>query len=124
MSAAEVLAQHESENSGFACSGCHWTPKAHYVTDAEEFAAHHLDVLKAAGYAVVELPARRDSGWVVDAEDDDFHVTSVSMIDTKTGAGLTGSRIFWGAIELNLSPTHTAALAAALLAADAAERAS
>ncbi|MDH6199226.1 hypothetical protein M2272_005894 [Mycobacterium frederiksbergense] len=78
-----------------------------------------LAALKAARIATMELPERGVAGWPVDLDDDDFQVLPVHLVDQQTGEGLTGCRISWGAMELNLFPSHSRALAAALLAAEA-----
>lgn len=68
MSAAEVLHQHASyglvvaaDGKGLTngCTGCGWRG------DIDCHAAHQLDALKAAGYAVVKLPKQCiiPTGW-------------------------------------------------------------
>lgn len=58
MTAAEVLAQHRIEyhddREMFFCTapGC----RGEWFSFPEDHAAHQLDALRAAGYAVVELP--------------------------------------------------------------------
>ncbi|MBP3087005.1 hypothetical protein [Mycolicibacterium fortuitum] len=86
----------------------------------EWLATRILAALKAARIAVVELTERGDNGWPVDPDDDDFHVAPVHLVDQRTGQGLTGCRITWGSMELNLGPTHAQRLAVSLLSALAA----
>lgn len=117
MSAAEVLAQHQADPSWRAghdgWQGCTCDP------DVPCDAQHQLDALKAAHVAVVELPERGAHGWPVDPDDDDFRVVPVHLVDQRTGEGLTGCRVSWGFMELNLAPVQARRLAAALLASDA-----
>jgi hypothetical protein len=64
VSAAEVLAEHEIGREGFCCNGCDWSLPAHVaVNDGTEHAAHVLDALEAAGYAVVGLPDPVEGQW-------------------------------------------------------------
>jgi hypothetical protein len=57
MTAAEVLAEHGCDENGFRCYGCDWALEKHVsVNDGTEHGAHQLEMLMAAGYAVVELP--------------------------------------------------------------------
>lgn len=65
LGAAEILAQHRPTDSGWFCRcglELHFDPiaEAEHESSAERaFAAHQLDALKAAGYAVVSLSALR-----------------------------------------------------------------
>jgi len=83
---------------------------------ADAAIAAHLEAIGAGGHVVVALPERGVAGWPVDLDDDDFQVLPVHLVDEKAGAGMTGCRISWGAIELTLSPVHARRLAGALLA--------
>ena len=58
MSAAQILAQHRKlwRDSIAACSGCDWSTFGNLTRTDLAHAAHQIDALKAAGYAVVELP--------------------------------------------------------------------
>lgn len=61
----DVLAAHQIEDDGFACTGCSWHPRNATVTDCEEFAAHQAEAVAAADLVVVKLPAATiiPSGW-------------------------------------------------------------
>jgi hypothetical protein len=56
MSAAEVLAHHQSESLG-CCLPC-----GHQSHSRAEHAVHQLDALKSAGYGVIELPTVAHKG--------------------------------------------------------------
>lgn len=58
MTAEQVIAQHRKlwRDTVAACSGCDWTRFGNLTRTDLAHAAHVLDVLKAAGYAVVALP--------------------------------------------------------------------
>lgn len=55
MSAAEVLLEHAPYDSGFRCE-CGWEVPKHVSIIYLEHPLHQLEALKAAGYAVMELP--------------------------------------------------------------------
>lgn len=103
MNAAEVMALHTICSCGDRCE------------DSTEQAQHQLAALKAAGYAVVELPKRVDGHWPVDPDDDEFHVCRITL--SRNGVYTNGARVSLGNVELNLHGDHARALAAALLAA-------
>lgn len=64
MSAAEVLAQHYFHPAMLRCKCMENRSAFEPAMSAEEHASHQLDALKAAGYAVVELPEPQvTSGW-------------------------------------------------------------
>lgn len=66
---AGVLAEHQIEDNGFACTGCTWRPHNPTVTDCEEFAAHQAEVIAAAGLVVVPAPdAERVAEAICDAD--------------------------------------------------------
>lgn len=59
MTAVEVLADHRARSDDDYCS-CGWRMSPD-TGSAADMAAHLLDALKAAGYAVVELPKVEES---------------------------------------------------------------
>jgi polysaccharide pyruvyl transferase WcaK-like protein len=79
MSAAEVLAQHQYVYGGTICR-C-----GSAVGEYDDIAAHQLDALKAAGYAVVEVDR-------VNAELDAIEAEVKPHVDAfaATGEGLAG----------------------------------
>lgn len=58
MTAQQVIAQHRKlwRDTVAACSGCDWTRFGNLTRTDLAHAAHVLDVLKAAGFAIVTLP--------------------------------------------------------------------
>ncbi|GAS98840.1 ABC transporter, ATP-binding protein [Mycolicibacterium canariasense] len=103
MTAAEVLAQHA------ICSCGEW------AEDLVEHSQHQLDALRAAGYAVIELP--ENAG--------DWHVNDVGTVGVylgESGVHHRGVSIRDVGLDLVTSAAEARVFAAALLAAaDAAE---
>lgn len=104
MTAAEVLAQHQSESLR-CCLPC-----GHQSANRADHAAHQVDALKAAGYAVVELPKSNYS-----TEVGDHRWPTVGIPIWTTGGGVS-----IGGISKSHSEARTIA-ASILAAADAAE---
>lgn len=88
---------------------CGWRSTFEHRTHAAHVAAAVVD-------ALTQLPERRDGRWPVDLADDDFSVWRISMRRERDGAYVNGSRISWGALQIDLSGDHSRKLAEALLA--------
>ena len=104
------------------CAECGWESERWPFKSSEQdrlqqdaSAAHVLAALRER-FAVVELPERGGEGWPADPDDDDFKVVPVHLVDQQNGRCLTGCRVLWGSVELNLAPETAHGLAAALLA--------
>lgn len=118
MSAAEVLLSHQWRGEVLGCGcGWNWPEERTYFCGEEErvtkaHVAHQLDALRAAGYAVVELPKPDD--------DSRWHIEDVGDISTYPRGGVGIKNI---GNDLVVADCEARNLAAVLLAAAAAAEA-
>lgn len=111
MTAAEVLAQHWMDEDQ-DCVKCN-----RHFNRIAEFAAHQLDALKAAGYAVVELPMPDNDNSLAWSAFDIFEVSVWGPLLVQIGTSDTD----WAPGEPIAAAVARAYGLALLAAADAAE---